>query len=153
MHDIRLIRENSQAFDAALTRRGVEPQSAARIGRAVALEAALLNDRRDVFAEAHAEVRRLLAPPEGDRPPPQGEVPLNHGDELFGFGHAAFEQRLELRFGGVVLNLYRHVQWLGWGDPDTLGNVVLLVIVGLTTWLRLSMLLRPKGWRIEGGAS
>jgi seryl-tRNA synthetase len=51
MHDIRLIRENPQAFDAALARRGVEPQSAAIL--------ALDTARRDVATRMQeAQARR-----------------------------------------------------------------------------------------------
>lgn len=47
--------------------------------------------------------------------------------------------------GGVALNLYRHAHWLGWQDTATLSSAALLVIVALTSWLRLSMLLRKGG--------
>jgi hypothetical protein len=51
--------------------------------------------------------------------------------------------------GAITLNVYRHAIWLGWGDADTLANVVLLLIITLTSWFRLSILLRPGGMTIN----
>src|SRR5262249_21587858 len=54
MHDIRWIRENADAFDAALKRRGLEPQSSALI--------ALDEKRRAaIVAAEHALARRNVA--------------------------------------------------------------------------------------------
>lgn len=57
MHDIRLIRENPAAFDAALARRGAEPRSAELIAlderrRAVATEAQTAQARRNEASKA-----------------------------------------------------------------------------------------------------
>jgi len=57
MHDIRLIRENPQAFDAALARRGLEPMAAALISlderrRAVITEAQGAQARRNEASKA-----------------------------------------------------------------------------------------------------
>jgi seryl-tRNA synthetase len=57
MHDIRLIRENPEAFDAALARRGVEPSSAALAGldarrRAVATKMQEAQNRRNEVSKA-----------------------------------------------------------------------------------------------------
>ena len=57
MHDIRLIRENPQAFDAGLARRGVEPQSAAILAldaarRAVATDMQVAQSRRNDASKA-----------------------------------------------------------------------------------------------------
>lgn len=55
--------------------------------------------------------------------------------------------------GGVVLNVYRHLTWLGLGNPDTQSNIVLLAIVLLTTWLRLSVLLGKGGLLVARSAA
>jgi seryl-tRNA synthetase len=57
MHDIRLIRENPEAFDAGLARRGVEPQSAAILAldaarRAVATDMQVAQSRRNDASKA-----------------------------------------------------------------------------------------------------
>ncbi len=51
--------------------------------------------------------------------------------------------------GGVALNVYRHATWLGWGDTQTQANVVLLVIVVGTSWLRMSVLLNRDGFVVS----
>lgn len=57
MHDIRLIRENPQAFDAALARRGIEPRSAELLAlderrRAAVTEAQVAQARRNEASKA-----------------------------------------------------------------------------------------------------
>jgi hypothetical protein len=55
--------------------------------------------------------------------------------------------------GGVLLNVYRHVSWLGFGDVSTQANVVLLVILALTSYLRLSVLLGRGGLLVARSAT
>ncbi len=50
-----------------------------------------------------------------------------------------------LLVGGVLLNIWRHVIWVGPSEVATLGQFALLAIVGTTSALRLSILLNKGG--------
>jgi hypothetical protein len=50
--------------------------------------------------------------------------------------------------GGITLNVYRHVIFVG-NEVPTYGNIVLLVIVLLTTYLRLSVLVGKQGFAVS----
>ena len=63
MHDIRLIRENAETFDAALKRRGLEPQSSRLIAldekRRVAIQAAeTAQARRNAASKEIGEAKK-----------------------------------------------------------------------------------------------
>lgn len=45
----------------------------------------------------------------------------------------------------VCFELFRRVSLLGWGDPDSIAQTFLVVIILLVTGLRLSVLLSKKG--------
>jgi len=62
MHDIRAIRENPEAFDAGLAKRGLEPQSAALLAlderrRAIQTEADRLRNARKQYSAAYGQLR------------------------------------------------------------------------------------------------
>jgi hypothetical protein len=54
--------------------------------------------------------------------------------------------------GGIALQVYRHALFIG-NEVHTWGNVVLLVIVLVTTYLRLSVLLGRDGFSVTKPAS
>ncbi len=53
--------------------------------------------------------------------------------------------------GGIALNLYRYAHWLGW-ETSTWAQVILLVLIGVTTHLRMSVLLGSAGLRVTRSA-
>lgn len=55
--------------------------------------------------------------------------------------------------GAIVLNVFRHVAWIGWADTRTHAAIVLLLIYGLTATLRLSVLLGKDGLRVTRPAT
>jgi hypothetical protein len=50
-----------------------------------------------------------------------------------------------LLISALLLNVGRHGWWLGWGDTETVAQLVLLAVIVLVTALRFSVLLGKRG--------
>ena len=104
MHDIRLIRDDPEAFDAAMARRGLEAQADAIIARDKAKRDALTvfqehQARRNALSKEFGEIKR-----NGSNPPPELTAELHRLRDLIPAGEAE-SRKLDIDVASLLESL------------------------------------------------